>query len=112
MFFANKFNHVFILIIFCIFLSSCGPSPDEPIATATPSPTIKPAPTFTPAPIVSPTIEANYSFRLDSEIVDVFWNDDGSLSLSYAFTFANDPSVSPIDYVDINIPSQNFLLRI
>jgi hypothetical protein len=44
-----------------------------------------------------------YSFSLDKETVNAYWNQDGSLSIDYVFVFTNDPGVSPIDYVDVGI---------
>ncbi len=44
-----------------------------------------------------------YSFSLDQETVNAYWNQDGSLSIDYVFVFTNDPGVSPIDYVDVGI---------
>jgi hypothetical protein len=49
-----------------------------------------------------------YSFSLDKEVVNVFWNEDGSASIDYVFTFSNDASASPIDYVDVGTPNGNF----
>jgi hypothetical protein len=50
----------------------------------------------------------NYSFTLEREIVDVFVNADGTLSLQYAFTFANAPGASPIDFVDVGLPNGSY----
>ncbi|MEW5868865.1 MAG: hypothetical protein AB1894_06280 [Chloroflexota bacterium] len=49
-----------------------------------------------------------YLFRQDSQTVQVFWNEDGTASIDYVFVFTNDPSASPIDYVDVGIPNANF----
>jgi hypothetical protein len=49
-----------------------------------------------------------YSFSLDQEVVNVFWNEDGSASIDYVFSFSNDNSASPIDYVDVGTPNGNF----
>jgi hypothetical protein len=49
-----------------------------------------------------------YSFSLDQEVVNVFWNEDGSASIDYVFNFSNDNSASPIDYVDVGTPNSNF----
>jgi hypothetical protein len=61
----KRFNLGLALMLFCILLSACGPSPEEQAATAavltaaaatnTPSPTSTPAPTFTPTPTPTPT---------------------------------------------------------
>ncbi len=49
-----------------------------------------------------------YSFSLDSLDVDVFWEEDGSMRLEYLMVFTNDPNASPIDYVDIGMPTQYY----
>ncbi len=49
-----------------------------------------------------------YSFSLDQEVVNVFWNEDGSTSIDYVFNFSNDASASPIDFVDVGTPNGNF----
>jgi len=61
----KKFNPILTLILFCILLSACGPSPEEHAATAaatnTPEPTFTPRstdiliPTETPEPTITPT---------------------------------------------------------
>ena len=51
-----------------------------------------------------------YSFSVDSATIDAYWNADGSLSLNYVYGFTNDPSASPIDFVDIGLPNGNFSL--
>lgn len=50
----------------------------------------------------------SYSFSLDKEIVNVFWNADGSLALDYQFTFTNSPSGHVIDFVDVGVPTGRF----
>jgi hypothetical protein len=94
------------------------------VPTATKTPTPSPTPTNTPTPIATfipiqtstppttiPTAALNYSFSLDREIVDVIWNEDGSLSLVYEFTFSNYTFGPPIEFVDVYIPSQNYSLQ-
>ncbi|OGO42582.1 MAG: hypothetical protein A2W36_06900 [Chloroflexi bacterium RBG_16_58_14] len=49
-----------------------------------------------------------YSFNIDRETVDVYWNTDGSLAIDYVFVFSNDAFASPIDYVDVGVPTENF----
>ncbi|MDD2695382.1 MAG: hypothetical protein PHD58_05635 [Anaerolineales bacterium] len=49
-----------------------------------------------------------YSFSLDREIVHVLWNEDGSLSIDYQFFFSNDPTASPLDFVDVGVPNANY----
>lgn len=49
-----------------------------------------------------------YSFNLPKETVNVFWNDDGTLSLDYVFVFANNPGAPPIEFVDVGTPNDNY----
>ena len=49
-----------------------------------------------------------YSFIVESEKIDVFWELDGSLSLFYEITFQN--FADPIDFVDIGLPNNNYNL--
>ena len=50
----------------------------------------------------------SYSFNLDNEIVNVFWNADGTLGLDYQFTFTNSPGGHVIDFVDVGVPNSQF----
>lgn len=52
----------------------------------------------------------NYSFQLDRQTVDVYWNEDGSVSIQYVFVFSNDPGASPIDFIDVGLPNDNYSL--
>jgi hypothetical protein len=49
-----------------------------------------------------------YIFKLDKEIVNVYWNEDGTQSLDYIFQFTNMPEGSPLDYVDVGLPNDNY----
>lgn len=49
-----------------------------------------------------------YSFSLDREVVHVYWNADGTLSLDYVFSFTNQPGASPIEFVDVGLPNDNY----
>src|SRR5215213_7869879 len=51
----------------------------------------------------------SYSFSLDKEVVNVFWNSDGTLSLDYVFTFTNQPGAHVIDFVDVGLPNNNYI---
>jgi hypothetical protein len=46
----------------------------------------------------------DYFFQLEKEIVNVFWNEDGTMSLDYQFTFNNQPSGHAIEFVDVSSP--------
>jgi hypothetical protein len=50
----------------------------------------------------------SYFFNLDQEVVNVFWNEDGTLALDYQFTFTNSPGGHVIDFVDVGVPTGQF----
>ena len=58
--------------------------------------------------LVSGVSAQSYSFSLDKEIVHVFWNSDGTMSLDYQLTFTNSSSGHVIDFVDVGVPNDNF----
>lgn len=49
-----------------------------------------------------------YSFQIPREIVNVYWNKDGTLAITYQITFSNSKSASPIDFVDIGLPTSDY----
>jgi hypothetical protein len=49
-----------------------------------------------------------YSFIVTNEVVHVYWNSDGTVSLDYLLTFQNDTGVNAIDFVDVGLPNANF----
>jgi hypothetical protein len=49
-----------------------------------------------------------YYFSVPSNYSDVYINDDGSITITYAITFANDSGASPIDVVDIGLPNDYY----
>jgi hypothetical protein len=58
--------------------------------------------------LVIPAMAQEYSFRLEAETVNVFWNSDGTLTLDYLFVFSNDPGAHAIDFVDVGMPNGHF----
>jgi len=56
----------------------------------------------------SAAAQASYLFQLNKEVVNVYWNADGTEALDYVFTFTNDPSGHVIDFVDVGMPNANF----
>jgi hypothetical protein len=50
----------------------------------------------------------DYSFSLDQEIVDVWINKDGSVTLEYWFTFTCAAGAHPIDVVDLGLPTGDY----
>lgn len=53
----------------------------------------------------------DYYFAVEKQTMDVFVNEDGSLSIEYYFTFLNQPGAHPIDYVDVGLPNNNYVLN-
>jgi len=53
---------------------------------------------------------ASYSFQLKQEVVDVYWQADGTAQINYTLVFANDRGASPIDFVDIGLPTSDWSL--
>jgi len=52
--------------------------------------------------------KSDYSFSLDKEVVQVYWNADGTESLDYNLTFTCSPNGHTIDYVDMGMPNHHF----
>jgi hypothetical protein len=52
----------------------------------------------------TPAFAQDYFFSLDREVVNVYWNADGTMSLDYQFTFTNQPSGHAIEFVDVSSP--------
>jgi hypothetical protein len=50
----------------------------------------------------------DYYFSLDKEVVDVYWNSDGTMSLDYLLTFTTQPGGHTIEFVDVGMPNGNF----
>ncbi|HEY5731687.1 MAG TPA: hypothetical protein VIS72_16685, partial [Anaerolineales bacterium] len=50
----------------------------------------------------------DYYFSMDKLVVDVYWNDDGTMSLDYLLTFTTQPGGHIIDFVDVGMPNGNF----
>ena len=50
----------------------------------------------------------DYFFSLDKEVVDVYWNSDGTMSLDYLLTFTTQPSGHTIEFVDVGMPNGSF----
>lgn len=63
------------------------------------------------AAITIPVLAQTYAFTVDEETVHVYWENDGTLSLSYEYVFTNETYADPIDFVDIGMPNGNFSVR-
>ena len=55
-----------------------------------------------------PSYAQDYSFSLDQEEVDVWINQDGSVTLEYWFTFTCDSGAYAIDVVDVGLPTTDY----
>jgi hypothetical protein len=58
--------------------------------------------------ITTTALAQDYFFSLDREVVNVFWNSDGTMSLDYLMTFTNQPGGHAIEFVDVGMPNGNF----
>ena len=58
--------------------------------------------------LTASTSALEYSFKLEKEIVHVYYNNDGSMSLDYTFYFNNAKDGHIIDFVDVGMPNNNF----
>jgi len=50
----------------------------------------------------------DYYFSLDKEVVNVYWNADGTMALDYLLTFTTQPGGHVIEFVDVGMPNGNF----
>ena len=50
----------------------------------------------------------DYYFSLPKEVVNVYWNEDGSVSVDYVFVFNNLSGSPSIQYVDVGVKNPNF----
>ena len=58
-----------------------------------------------------PTHAQTYRFSLPVYEVEAYIEEDGSVTLYYYMVFQNDPSASPIDFVDLGLPYADYNLR-
>ena len=58
----------------------------------------------------APVFGQSYSFTVDQEIAEVYWESDGSARILYMIVFTNDASGPTIEFVDIGTPSNNYNL--
>ena len=60
------------------------------------------------AVLTVPAFAQDYFFSLDNEVVNVYWNSDGTMALDYLLTFTNQPGGHSIEFVDVGMPNGNF----
>jgi len=61
--------------------------------------------------VSAPVFGQSYSYTLNQEIAEVYWESDGSARILYMLVFTNDASGPPIEYVDIGTPNNNYNLN-
>src|SRR5437867_12948879 len=59
--------------------------------------------------VTTTALAQNYSFSLDKEVVNVFWNLEGTMSLDYLFTFSNQRDELTLDCLDICLPNNSYV---
>jgi hypothetical protein len=53
----------------------------------------------------------SYSFAVDSQVIHVYWNQDGTTSIDYLIEFNNDSGAHAIDFVDLGLPNSTYRLK-
>ena len=51
-----------------------------------------------------------YLFRVERSSADIYITADGAARVEYSYTFVNDPSADPIDFVDVGMPTYSYSL--
>jgi hypothetical protein len=57
---------------------------------------------------VLPAYAQTYLFSVDREIVDVYWEADGTMRIEYELVITNSTSADPMEFIDIGIPTSNY----
>lgn len=60
--------------------------------------------------ITTSTFAQSYSLELEKEMVHVYWNTDGTMSLDYTLHFKNNPDAHAIEFVDVVLPDNNYII--
>jgi hypothetical protein len=59
--------------------------------------------------LVSPALaQGNYYFQVEKEVVQVYWNADGTMAIDYTWVFNNQPGAHVIDFVDVGTPNSHY----
>jgi hypothetical protein len=58
--------------------------------------------------VPSSVLAQDYLFSLDQLDVNVYYNEDGTATIDYIFTFRNQPQGHAIEYVDVGVPNGSF----
>jgi hypothetical protein len=57
--------------------------------------------------IISPVFAQDYLFAIPEQDIQIFIEDDGSITIEYYYLFQNQPGAHAIDYVDIGMPGNS-----
>jgi hypothetical protein len=49
-----------------------------------------------------------YYLHVTQLVINVYWNGDGTESIDYLYSFTNDPSAGPIEFVDMGLPNSSY----
>ena len=58
-----------------------------------------------------PVFAQTYLFEVESEVVNLYIEADGTATVTYEYVFVNDASADPIDFVDVGLPTHGYSLR-
>ena len=61
--------------------------------------------------IIQTVQAASYYFAVPQATADVYVNSDGTVTIDYLYVFENQPGASPIEYVDIGMPTTSYDLN-
>jgi hypothetical protein len=61
-------------------------------------------------PSSPPASAQTYWFAVEQEVVDVYWEADGTMRFEAQFLFYNDPSADPMAYVDVGVKTEDYSL--
>ena len=61
--------------------------------------------------VTLPVGAQTYDFGMEGSIADVYFEEDGTARLEYQLTFRNNPGGSPIDFVDVGMPTSEYSLN-
>jgi len=59
------------------------------------------------ASLISPVLAQDYLFEIPEQDIQIFIEDDGSITIEYYYLFKNQPGAHAIDYVDIGMPGNS-----
>lgn len=58
--------------------------------------------------VTTPVLAQTYAFQVDREVVNLYWETDGTLSLTYEFGFVNESYADPMEFVDVSMPTSSY----